>query len=230
MLPDRTQGRTTWQTTPSPTGPDLTQGHLPRRARRRRHAGRPCRRRRRCCWRAAATRCSRSAAHCTHYHGPLAEGLLVGDTVRCPWHHACFSLRTGEAAARRRRSSPLACWSVEQRDGKVFVTEKRADAKPAPPRQAGGRAAGQDRDRRRRRRRLRRGRDAAARGLRGQHRHAERRRCGAGRPAQPFQGLSRRQRARGMDAAARRRLLRRATASSCGSRPTLPPSIRGRAR
>ena len=69
-------------------------------------------------------------AHCTHYNGPLVEGLVAGDTVRCPWHHACFDLRTGEAL-RAPAFRPLACWSVEQRDGKVFVVGKSKRAEPS---------------------------------------------------------------------------------------------------
>jgi nitrite reductase/ring-hydroxylating ferredoxin subunit len=62
-------------------------------------------------------------AHCTHYHGPLAEGLIVDDTVRCPLHHACFSLRTGEAL-RAPALDPIACWRVARENDVVFVREK----------------------------------------------------------------------------------------------------------
>jgi NADPH-dependent 2,4-dienoyl-CoA reductase/sulfur reductase-like enzyme/nitrite reductase/ring-hydroxylating ferredoxin subunit len=68
-------------------------------------------------------------AHCTHYHAPLVDGLVVGDTVRCAWHHACFDLHTGEAL-QAPALSPLACWSVELREGTVFVREKRDQPKP----------------------------------------------------------------------------------------------------
>src|SRR5512143_2481240 len=69
------------------------------------------------------------SAHCTHYHGPLADGLLVGATVRCPWHHARFNLETGEAIAAP-ALSPLTCWQVEERDGRVLIKSKRA--RPTP--------------------------------------------------------------------------------------------------
>jgi NADPH-dependent 2,4-dienoyl-CoA reductase/sulfur reductase-like enzyme/nitrite reductase/ring-hydroxylating ferredoxin subunit len=69
-------------------------------------------------------------AQCTHYHGALGSGLIVGDTVRCPLHHACFSLLTG-AALRAPALDPVPCWRVERVGGKVFVRERIPEA-PAP--------------------------------------------------------------------------------------------------
>lgn len=93
-------------------------------------------------------------ATCTHYGAPLAEGLMVGDTVRCPWHHACFSLRTGEAL-HAPAFAPLARWVVEQQDGRIIVRSRieaplpvkttRCAATDAPPGRiviVGGGAAG----------------------------------------------------------------------------------------
>src|ERR1700710_405008 len=68
-------------------------------------------------------------AHCSHYHGPLAEGLVADESIRCPWHHACFDLRTGEAA-RAPALTALAVWQVEHEGDRIFVRQKREQPKP----------------------------------------------------------------------------------------------------
>ena len=62
-------------------------------------------------------------AGCTHYHSPLAEGLIVGDELRCPLHHACFSLRTGMALCAPAFDA-IPRWRVERIGERIFVREK----------------------------------------------------------------------------------------------------------
>jgi len=86
-------------------------------------------------------------ATCTHYGGPLGEGLVVDGTIRCPWHHACFDLATG--AARGPAIANVACFDVVAENGTIRVGAKRLPVVPDAPTQAppsvlivGGGAAG----------------------------------------------------------------------------------------
>jgi NADPH-dependent 2,4-dienoyl-CoA reductase/sulfur reductase-like enzyme/nitrite reductase/ring-hydroxylating ferredoxin subunit len=69
-------------------------------------------------------------AICTHYDAPLANGIVVGGTIHCPMHHACFDLRTGVASAPSFK--PVASWNVERQGDCIFVTSKRPAIKHAP--------------------------------------------------------------------------------------------------
>jgi NADPH-dependent 2,4-dienoyl-CoA reductase/sulfur reductase-like enzyme/nitrite reductase/ring-hydroxylating ferredoxin subunit len=70
-------------------------------------------------------------ARCTHYGGPLGDGIVVGETVRCPLHHACFSLRTGEALAAP-AFDPVSCWRVERRGDMVLVQDRLPQPSASP--------------------------------------------------------------------------------------------------
>jgi NADPH-dependent 2,4-dienoyl-CoA reductase/sulfur reductase-like enzyme/nitrite reductase/ring-hydroxylating ferredoxin subunit len=71
------------------------------------------------------------SALCTHYHGHLVDGLLVDGTIRCPWHHACFDLKTG-AVKRGPALDPLERWQVDRQEDRIFVRRQLPRTGNAP--------------------------------------------------------------------------------------------------
>ncbi len=78
------------------------------------------------------------SSSCSHWGGPLHKGLYEEGQLHCPWHHARFSIRTGQPTSPPGMRS-IGTYGVERRDGRVFVTEKRRveperlGVKEAPP-------------------------------------------------------------------------------------------------
>jgi NADPH-dependent 2,4-dienoyl-CoA reductase/sulfur reductase-like enzyme/nitrite reductase/ring-hydroxylating ferredoxin subunit len=79
-------------------------------------------------------------AKCSHYGGPLAQGLASGSTLRCPLHHACFDLRTG-VALHAPAIDPIPCWLVERVGDRLFVRERLPERRQRSPSAAKDRAS-----------------------------------------------------------------------------------------
>jgi NADPH-dependent 2,4-dienoyl-CoA reductase/sulfur reductase-like enzyme/nitrite reductase/ring-hydroxylating ferredoxin subunit len=60
---------------------------------------------------------------CSHYGGPLQEGVIADGEIHCPWHHSVFSLHTGEAL-KAPALCPVSCWATEVRRNMIYVTDK----------------------------------------------------------------------------------------------------------
>lgn len=60
------------------------------------------------------------SAYCTHYGAPLATGVLSGTRVVCPWHHACFSVVSGDQEEPPGLDS-LPCFEARVENGQVIV-------------------------------------------------------------------------------------------------------------
>jgi nitrite reductase/ring-hydroxylating ferredoxin subunit len=58
---------------------------------------------------------------CPHQGGPLADGVIEGTIVTCPWHGWQFDVRTGRSTLGGRMEQPVYEVKVEGRDVVVAV-------------------------------------------------------------------------------------------------------------
>ncbi|XP_038139938.1 apoptosis inducing factor mitochondria associated 4 [Cyprinodon tularosa] len=67
-------------------------------------------------------------SRCSHYNAPLIKGTLVGERVRCPFHGACFNVRTGDIEEYPGLDS-LPTYKVNVKDGNVYVSINKKSLK-----------------------------------------------------------------------------------------------------
>jgi len=63
------------------------------------------------------------ANRCSHANGPLADGVMDGTTVTCPYHGTQFDLKTGVPLCGP-ASRPVARYSVKSEDGQIYLPTK----------------------------------------------------------------------------------------------------------
>lgn len=56
---------------------------------------------------------------CPHKGGPLADGIVFADTVACPLHNWCMSLKTGQAIAPD--EGQVVTYPCKIEDGTIYI-------------------------------------------------------------------------------------------------------------
>ena len=56
---------------------------------------------------------------CPHQGGPMAEGMLDGDQIICPWHAWVFDIKDGSSPVNPRMKIP--CYEVKVEGSDIFV-------------------------------------------------------------------------------------------------------------
>lgn len=66
---------------------------------------------------------------CPHKQGPLAEGIVHGNSVTCPLHNWVFSLETGQAQGQD--EGQVATYPARVEDGRIMLDGAMLRAKSA---------------------------------------------------------------------------------------------------
>jgi uncharacterized membrane protein/nitrite reductase/ring-hydroxylating ferredoxin subunit len=57
---------------------------------------------------------------CTHRGGTLADGVMIGDTVQCPWHGSQFNINSGDVSAGPAKEN-IKTFKIEERNEKYYL-------------------------------------------------------------------------------------------------------------